>query len=285
VTAIGKKIVLLVVGYLLIVVMAGCGGHGKPAASISTPATPQNRQITTTQAMTIPSPATQNQAATVASEAERQLNQQIAGALYAKVKIPVLIPWYWPSIPLSNNQNPYCGIQYSAGTDSYGVTLSTLPEQLPVNSPELNMPPNDSEANQWGNFGGIRIGAPGVVAPNSVVVQQPEDGQPSAIGGYQGWQDQLSFYWESGAWQCEVQSPTASLMDDARELTGSFKEAGELQGLQAKSGKILMSDANHRYTFISWVSADGRYEYTLQYDGEIADAVRIANSFSEVKKE
>jgi photosystem II stability/assembly factor-like uncharacterized protein len=57
----GKKIVLLVVGYLLIVVMAGCGGHGKPAASTSTLATPQSRQITTTQATTIPSPATHNQ--------------------------------------------------------------------------------------------------------------------------------------------------------------------------------------------------------------------------------
>jgi photosystem II stability/assembly factor-like uncharacterized protein len=63
VTAIGKKTVLLVVGYLLIVVMAGCGGHGKPVASTSTPAIPQGRQITTTQATTIPSPATQNQAA------------------------------------------------------------------------------------------------------------------------------------------------------------------------------------------------------------------------------
>jgi DNA invertase Pin-like site-specific DNA recombinase len=74
-----------------------------------------------------------------------------------------------------------------------------------------------------------------------------------------------------------------SLTDDARSLTGSFKEAGELQGLQAKSGKILVSDANHQYTFISWVSADGRYEYTLQYDGKIADAIRIANSFDLVK--
>jgi hypothetical protein len=84
-------------------------------------------------------------------------------------------------------------------------------------------------------------------------------------------------------WQCEVQDSSASLMDDARSLTGSFKEAGELKGLQAKSGKILVSDANHRYVFISWVSADGRYEYTLQYDGEIADAIKIADSFSEVK--
>jgi hypothetical protein len=74
-------------------------------------------------------------------------------------------------------------------------------------------------------------------------------------------------------------------MNDARSLTGSFKEAGQLQGLQAKSGKILVSDANHWYTFISWVSADGAYEYNLQYDGEIADAIKIANSFSEVKQE
>ncbi len=201
------------------------------------------------------------------------------------MKIPVLMPWYWPPIPTSNNQNPYCGIQYSAGTDSYGVTLTTIPEQLPVNSPELNLPPNDSEANQWGNFGGIRIGAPGVVAPNSGVVQQPKDGQASAIGGYLGWQDQFSFYWESGTWQCEVLSSMGSPVEDARELTGSFKEAGELNDLQAKSGKILVSDANHRYTFISWVSADGAYEYSLQYDGEIADAIKIANSFSEVKQE
>ncbi len=33
----------------------------------------------------------------------------------------------------------------------------------------------------------------------------------------------------------------------------------------------------------SWVSADGQYEYNLQYDGEIADAIKIANSFSAVK--
>jgi hypothetical protein len=54
--------------------------------------------------------------------------------------------------------------------------------------------------------------------------------------------------------------------------------------LQARSGKILASDANHRYAFISWQSADGWYEYSLQYDGEITDAIKIDNSFSEVKK-
>jgi hypothetical protein len=65
----------------------------------------------------------------------------------------------------------------------------------------------------------------------------------------------------------------------ARSLTGSFKETGELKGLQAKNGEIFVN----RDTFISWVSADGRYEYTLQYDWEIADAIKIADSFSEVK--
>jgi hypothetical protein len=114
-------------------------------------------------------------------------------------------------------------------------------------------------------------------------VQKPKDGQPFVISGYQGWQDPVSFYWESGAWQCEVLGSFGSLTDDTRSLTGSFKETGELQGLQAKSGKILVSDTNHLYTFISWVSADGRYEYTLQYDGKIADAIRIANSFDLVK--
>ena len=287
----GRKYVPLIICCLLFVI-AGC--KGKKADQSTTSPTVQSQQATpgttvANPATKLPQPATTGQtetnpAPTKASDTERQLNQQIAGVLYSQVKIPVMMPSYWPSIP-AGSQDPYSGIQYIVGQDGYGVTITTIPEQLPVNSPELNLPANDSEANQWGNFGGVRKGTLGASAPNSVVVQKPKDGQPSVISGYQGWQDPVSFYWENGAWQCEVLGSFGSLTDDARSLTGSFKDAGELKSLQARSGKILASDANHRYTFISWVSADGQYEYTLQYDGEIADAIKIANSFSEVKQE
>jgi hypothetical protein len=281
----GKKIILLVICSLLVVV-SGCSGK-KSGQSLTSP-TVQSQQATpaptvANPATTSPPSAATGQAATnpAPTDVERQLNQQVAGALYAKVKIPVLMPSFWLPIPSSNNQNPYCGIQYSAGPDSYSVNITVVPKQLPVNSPELNMPPNDAEANQWGNFGGVRIGAPGVAAPNAGVVQKPKDGEPSVIGGYQGWQDPFSFYCESGPWQCEVLSLIGSPVAAARSLTGSFKEAGELKGLQAKSGEIFVN----RDTFISWVSADSRYKYNLQYDGAIADAIKIANSFSEVKGE
>jgi hypothetical protein len=269
-----KILVLLAIG-CLIMFMTGCSGHEKPAPSAPA-STTQSQQITTSQATVNPAPQSQGPLPVK----ERQLNS-VASMLHAKANIPVLMPSYWPPV-LSNNRDRYCGIQYSVGPDGYSATLTTVSKQLPVNSPELNLPPNDSEANQWENFGGVRIGAPGSSAP---IVQQPADGQPSVIGGYQGWQDRLSFYWESGSWLCEVQNSSSTLMNDARSLTGSFKEAGELEGLRAKSGKILASDADHQHTFISWVSADGRYEYTLRYDGETADAIKIANSFSEVKQE
>jgi hypothetical protein len=293
----GKKFIPLAIICLLVVTAGGCskktaspavapaaGLQNQPANPVTTAANP---------ATTLPQPAatgqvTTNQAPALQSQGPLPLKESqlisVASMLHAKANIPVLMPLYWPPVP-SNNRDRYCGIQYGVGPDGYSATLTTVSKPLPVNSPELNMPPNDAEANQWGNFGGVRIGTPGVSAPNSGVVQKPEDGQPSVIGGYRGWQDQLSFYWESGTWQCEVLSSMGSPVEDARELTGSFKEAGELQGLQAKSGKILVSDANHQYTFISWVSADGRYEYNLQYDGKIADAIKIANSFSEVKQE
>jgi hypothetical protein len=290
----GKKFIPLAIICLLVVTAGGCskkttipavaptaGLQSQPANPVTTaanPATTLPQPAATGQATTNQTPALQSQGPLPAKE--RQLNS-VASMLHAKANIPVLMPSYWPPVP-SNNRDRYCGIQYSVGPDSYGVTLSTISKQLPVNSPELNLPPNDSEANQWENFGSVRIGAPGASTLSSVVVQQPKDGQPSVIGGYQGWQDQLSFYWESGSWLCEVQSSSSTLMNDARSLTGSFKALGQLQSLQAKSGKILWDG---RHTFISWVSADGRYEYNLQYDGEIADAIKIANSFSEVKQE
>jgi len=273
-----KHIIWLVIGCLL-VIASGCNGKkaGQPAAS-TVATSSQNQPVVTVVGNTKPLGPLALHPQPAGPIAANQV--PLAGALYAQVKIPVLMPSYWPPIPPSNNQNPYYGIQYSAGRDSYSVNITVTTKQLPVNSPELNMPPNDAEANQWGNFGGGRIGAPGASTPSSVVVQQPKDGQPSVIGGYQGWQDPVSFYWESGAWQCEVMGSGGSLMDDARSLTGSFKDAGELKSLQAKSGKILASDADHQHTFISWVSADGQYEYTLQYDGEFSDAIKIAGSFT-----
>jgi hypothetical protein len=70
-------------------------------------------------------------------------------------------------------------------------------------------------------------------------------------------------------------------MNDARALSGSFKESGELKALQAKSGKILVNgDGNRLFTSISWVTSDGQYEYGLQYAGNIADTVKIAGSFT-----
>ncbi len=191
-----------------------------------------------------------------------------------------MLPQYWPPIPSNSySQDNYCGVRFSAGQDQYNMTITTVSEQLPVNGPELNTPPNDSDANQWGNFGGGRVG----VSSPSFVVAKPIDGESSAIGGYQGWKDPVSFYWKNGAWQCEVSGPSSSLMNDAQTLTGSFKESNELKGLQARSGKILVSDANHMTTSITWVSADDQYEYTLQYNGEIADAIKIASSFNKVK--
>ncbi len=293
-SAMKKQITWLVIGCLLVAV-SGCSGQkadqpvasptvqsqqATPAPTTTNLATTLPQQPVTGQAKINTAPVPQSQGPVPVKE--RQFNSVASMLLYAKVNIPVLMPSYWPPIPVSNSQNPYCGLQYSAGSDSYSVNITVVPKPLPVSSPELNMPPNDAEANQWGNFGGVRIGAPGVVVPNAGVVQKPPDGQPSVIGGYQGWQDQFSFYWGSGPWQCEVLSQIGSPMDGARSLTGSFQEAGELKGLRAKSGKILWDG---RHTFISWVSADGRYEYNLQYDGEIADAIKIANSFSEVKKE
>lgn len=194
----GKKFILLAIICLLIVTAGGCSKKTTSPASapVAGLRSQQTSPVTTVAnpPTTLPPPAatgqtTTNQAPapTTASDTERQLNQQIAGALYGKVKMPVLMPSYWPPIPPSNNQNPYCGLQYSAGPDSFSVSITVVSKQLPVNSPELNMPPNDAEANQWGNFGCGRIGAPGVAAPNAGVVQKPKDGEPSVISGYQGW--------------------------------------------------------------------------------------------------
>ncbi len=289
-----KKLIPLLIICLLVGTAGGCSK--KTASLTATPDQSQQTSLVTTAthpATTLPQPAAAGQTTTSQAPAlqsqgplpvkERQLNQ-LASMLYAKAKIPVLIPSYWPPIP-SNSQDRYCGIQYVVGQDGYGVTLTAVSKQLPVNSPELNLLSNDSEANQWGNFGGVRAGTPDASAPNSVVVQKPKDGAPSVISGYQGWQNQYSAYWESGDWQCEVMSSDENLGDDAQALAESFKETSGLQGLRAKSGKILVSHANHRYTFVSWQSADGRYEYNLQYDGQIADAIKIVNSFSEVKQE
>ncbi len=161
-----KKIILLGIGILL-VIMSGCsskkanlptppptglqGQQATPGTTIANPATALPQQTATSQTTTNPVLVPQ---LTPAPEIERQFNK-IADELYSKVQIPVMMPLYWPPIPANPyDQNNFYGIQYSAGQDSYSISITTVSKQLPVNSPELNMPTNDSEANQWGNFGG-----------------------------------------------------------------------------------------------------------------------------------
>jgi hypothetical protein len=189
--------------------------------------------------------------------------------------VPVVIPQYWPPVPpAQSGQAQYYGLQYNGGPDGYSVNIYAISERLSMNSPALN---DNSTNRAWGSFGG---GVPGSFAP-SFVVEKPQDGTPFVVDGYNGWETPVSFYWESGGWRCEVLSSSGNLMNDARALAGSFKESGELQTLQSKSGKILVNgDGNRLFTSISWVTSDGQYEYGLQYAGNIADAVKIADSFT-----
>jgi len=189
--------------------------------------------------------------------------------------VPVVIPQYWPPVPpAQSGQAQYYGLQYNGWPDGYSVNIYATPERLSMNSPALN---DNSAGQPWGSFGG---GVPGSFAP-SFVMEKPQDGTPSVVEGYNGWKTPVSFYWESGGWRCGILSSGGNLMNDALALAGSFKESGELKALQSKSGKILVSDDGNRlFTSISWVTSDGQYEYGLQYAGNIADAVKIAGSFT-----
>lgn len=189
--------------------------------------------------------------------------------------VPVVIPQYWPPVPpAQSGQAQNYGLQYNGGPDGYSVNIYATSERLSMNSPALN---DNSAGQPWGSFGG---GVPGSFAP-SFVVEKPQDGTPSFVEGYNGWKTPVSFYWESSGWRCEVLSSGGNLMNDALALAGSFKESGEIQALQAKSGKILVNgDGNRLFTSISWMTSDVQYEYGLQYAGNIADAVKIADSFT-----
>jgi|GEM_PF-6564158 hypothetical protein len=117
----GRKYVPLIICCLLFII-AGC--NGKKAGQSMTSPTVQSQQATP--GMTVANPTTKlpqpattgqtetNPAPTKASDTERQLNQQIAGVLYSQVKIPVMMPSYWPSSLLAV-RIPTAGSSTSSG--------------------------------------------------------------------------------------------------------------------------------------------------------------------------
>ncbi|WP_151191781.1 hypothetical protein [Desulfotomaculum copahuensis] len=187
--------------------------------------------------------------------------------------IPIIIPRYWTPIP-SSSSNKYYGVQFKVNKHSYYISLITTSKQFPPNDPQLSMPPNSSEANQWGGISGAK-------ASNSknIIVERPKDAKPVKIGGtILGWKDPVSVYWESNGWKYEVIGSSNHVMDDTMKLINSLNINHQLKKLNAKSGQILISNANSLSTFINWYSSDGQYEYSFQYKGSIEEALKIANS-------
>lgn len=188
--------------------------------------------------------------------------------------IPVILPQYWTPIPPSS-LNKYFGVQFKVSKDSYYISLTTTSEQFPPNDLQLSMPPNASEANQWGEISGVKVND----INKKIVVEKPKDAEPVKIGEYvSGWKNPVSVYWESNDWKYEVIGSNNNIMDNATKLINSLNSNQQLRGLNAKSGQILMSNTNGLSTFINWQSSDSQYEYSIQYKGNIEEALKIANS-------
>ncbi|MFX4303350.1 hypothetical protein ACOJUR_13995 [Alicyclobacillus tolerans] len=196
-------------------------------------------------------------------------------------KFPLMaptLPEYRPSKNLSGFQpfkdstSMFLGATTESNLHSYMVNLQWAHSQLPVNSPNLSMPPNTGDATIIGSFGGKQYSS-SKAALEQLDIQQinsrllpPANSKSGRINlgeGIQGMEYSISsgkvswVIWHQNDWQLEVMGGfTLPSISVAKEVATYLHK----YNLPSKNGVFIVqmaADGNH--TSALWVNGNVRY--------------------------